>query len=132
MKPSMPSLVLFAALLFACAPLSASAQSAATENLDNIQSLGMRLFNQHCRVCHTKPQLSSPQYGPVLSKDSLGGKDGVLREVISNGTPRMPGFKYTFQPAEIDAIVAYIKTMPSPLATPAPAAKRGGNSREAD
>ena len=67
----------------------------------------MRLFNQSCRVCHTKPQLVSPQYGPVLSKDSLGGQDDVMREFISNGTPRMPGFKYHFEPAQIDAIVAY-------------------------
>jgi cytochrome c5 len=31
------------------------------------RQLGMRLFNQSCRVCHTKPQLTSPQYAPALS-----------------------------------------------------------------
>jgi mono/diheme cytochrome c family protein len=93
--------------------------------------LGMRLFNQSCRVCHTKPQLTSPQYAPVLSMNSLGGKAEVMREIISNGTPRMPGFKYDFKPAEIDAIVAYIKTIPAPVETPQPAAK-AGNPREAD
>jgi mono/diheme cytochrome c family protein len=50
-----------------------------------------------------------------------------MREVISNGTPRMPGFKIHFQPAEIDAIVAYLKTVPSPSApAPAPARARSG------
>ena len=76
------------------------------------QLLGMRLFNQSCRVCHTKPQLTSPLYGPALSRQSLGGQDDVMREVISNGTPRMPGFKHHFESAQIDAIVAYLKTSP--------------------
>lgn len=79
------------------------------------QQLGMRLFNQSCRVCHTKPTLLSPQYGPTLSMDTLGGKADIIRGVISNGTPRMPGFKYDFNPAQIDAIVAYIKSIPAPV-----------------
>ena len=73
----------------------------------------MRLFNQSCRLCHTKPQLTSPLYGPALSRQSLGGQDSVMREVIGNGTPRMPGFKHHFQPAQIDAIVSYLKTIPA-------------------
>ena len=82
--------------------------------LNDKQLLGMRLFNQSCRVCHTKPQLTSPLYGPVLSRQSLGGQDDVMREVIGNGTPRMPGFKHHFEPPQIDAIVAYLKTIPAP------------------
>ena len=81
--------------------------------LNDKQLLGMRLFNQSCRVCHTKPQLTSPLYGPALSRQSLGGQDDVMREVIGNGTPHMPGFKHHFQPPEIDAIVAYLKTIPA-------------------
>lgn len=89
--------------------------------LDDKQLLGMRLFNQSCRVCHTKPQMVSPLYGPELSQNSLGGQESVMREVISNGTPRMPGFKYHFEPAQIEAIVAFLKTIPAPP-TPTPAA----------
>ena len=98
--------------------------------LNDKQLLGMRLFNQSCRVCHTKPQLVSPQYAPVLSMSTLGGNADVMREVISNGTPRMPGFKYHFKPAEIDAIVAYIKTIPAPSDAPPPV--KAGSSRDAD
>ena len=105
-------------LLAACVR-SAGAEPAAA--LDDKQLLGMRLFNQSCRVCHTKPQLTSPLYGPELSQNSAGGQETVMRDVISNGTPRMPGFKYHFEPAQIDAIVAYVKTIPTPPA-PAPAA----------
>jgi mono/diheme cytochrome c family protein len=119
-------MVLFGLALW---PLAASAQPA--NGNDQQQMLGMRLFNQSCRVCHTMPTLSSPQYGPALSMDTLGGKPDVMREVIGNGTPRMPGFKYQFKPAEIDAIVAYIKTVP-PQSHATPAAAKTGASREAD
>jgi len=41
-----------------------------------------------------------------------------MREYISNGTPRMPGFRYSFEPAQIGAIVQYIKTvLPQPTPT---------------
>jgi mono/diheme cytochrome c family protein len=96
---------------------AASAQQG-EQRLDDKQLLGMRLFNQSCRVCHTKPQMTSPLYGPELSQNSAGGQESVMREVISNGTPRMPGFKHHFEPAQIEAIVAYLKTIPP---TPAPA-----------
>ena len=95
-------------------------------------TLGMRLFNQSCRVCHTKPQLSSPQYGPVLSMNTFGGNAEAMRQFISNGSPRMPGFKYTFKPAQIDAIVAYIKTIPAPAQTTAPASGKPNAAPGAD
>ena len=113
----------------ACA-LAACRGSATGSGGGDQAMLGMRLFNQSCRVCHTKPQLVSPQYAPVLSMNTLGGKADVMREVISNGTPRMPGFKYHFKPAEIDAIVAYIKTIPAPSDAPPPV--KAGSSRDAD
>ncbi len=112
-------------------PLTAWPLGAAAQQAGDQQLLGMRLFNQSCRVCHTKPQLTSPQYGPVLSMNTLGGRADIIREVISNGTPRMPGFKYTLKPAEIDAVVAYIKTIPAPAAA-APAAGNANASGEAD
>ena len=98
--------------------LDASAQPAGGGQTEK-ELLGMRLFNQSCRVCHTRPHLTSPLYGPELSQNSLGGQEAAIRDVISNGTARMPGFKYHFDPAQIDAIVAYLKTVPS---APAPAA----------
>jgi mono/diheme cytochrome c family protein len=104
------------ALVCAVAGYACAGAALAEPAIGDQERLGMRLFNQSCRVCHTKPQLTSPQYAPVLSRDSLGGDAGTMREVISNGTPRMPGFKYHFEPAQIDAIVAYLKTVPAPAA----------------
>jgi mono/diheme cytochrome c family protein len=112
-----------ALLLAACIDAAVAQPPQDDRVLDDRQLLGMRLFNQSCRVCHTKPQLTSPLYGPELSQSSAGGSEATMREVISNGTPRMPGFKYHFEPAQIDAIVAYLRTIPAPAAS-APSAPR--------
>jgi mono/diheme cytochrome c family protein len=102
-------------LIATCAlVVGAQVASAAAEDLDATQQLGRQLFGQSCAVCHLKQQLGTATFGPLLSKTSLGGQDGVMREVIANGTPRMPAFKYHFEPAQIDAIVKYLKTVPTP------------------
>ena len=105
------------ALLLAITPAGAQ------EKLDATQQMGQHLFNQSCRVCHAKPQLSSTQYGPALSKDSASGNAKAMHEVIANGTPRMPGFKYHFKPEQIDAIVAYLQTVPAAAASPSAPAR---------
>jgi mono/diheme cytochrome c family protein len=45
---------------------------------------------------------------------SAAGNDEVMRAFIVNGTDRMPAFKYYLKPAEIDAIIAYARTVPAP------------------
>jgi mono/diheme cytochrome c family protein len=95
---------------------------AAEEHLNDQQQLGRRLFEQSCGVCHTRPTLVSGMYGPELSKESAGGREDVMRDVITNGTPRMPGFKYTYNSDQIAAIAAYLKIMP-PGTQEVPAAK---------
>jgi mono/diheme cytochrome c family protein len=103
------------ALFLLTLPQGAWAQAADTgAALNDTQKLGQRLFYQSCVVCHTKPQITSGQYGPVLSKDTFAGQEDVLREFISNGTSRMPGFKFQFEPTQINAIAAYLKTVPAP------------------
>ena len=97
---------ILALALLTTVPLGAAAQAVPDD--------GMRLFNQSCRVCHTKPQLTSQQYAPVLSRVSMNGNDDALRKQIADGSPKMPGFKYHFKPHEIDALVAYLKTVPPP------------------
>ena len=105
-------------LLFA---LAACPQGAAAQELTDKQLLGRNLFAQSCVVCHVKVQLSNlGHYGPALSKLSLGGQDDVMREFIGNGTPNMPGFKYHFEPDQIDAIVAYLKALPIPAPSASP------------
>jgi mono/diheme cytochrome c family protein len=117
-----------AVLMFVAAvwPLPAAAQTAvADQALAATQVAGRNLFTQHCVVCHVKTLITAVRtYGPALSKESLGGQDDVLRELIGNGTPNMPGFKYSLEPGEIGSIIAYLKTLPTQLpaaaANPAP------------
>jgi mono/diheme cytochrome c family protein len=107
--------------LLSLAPASALAQAGVAPTTDDAPLLGMRLFNQSCRLCHTPPHAGSAQYGPVLSRDSLGGQDEALRTFIASGSPRMPGFKSTFRPEELSALVGYLKTLPpGPARSPEP------------
>jgi mono/diheme cytochrome c family protein len=110
-----------------CFMLAAGVQAGAAQPFPSADTLtpqqvqGRNLFNQSCMVCHVKLQITSPaKYGPDLSKDALGGEAAVMREVISNGTPNMPAFKYHFEPDQIDAIVAYLKALPRPSPGAAP------------
>jgi mono/diheme cytochrome c family protein len=107
-------------------PQSASAQIV----LNDTQKLGERLFEQSCGVCHTRPTLVSGLYGPALSKEAAGGREDVIRDVISNGTPRMPGFKYTYDPTQIAAIAAYLEIMPVPAPAAAPAKPQNAPQRD--
>jgi mono/diheme cytochrome c family protein len=117
MKRGIMALMLFG-LPLAAWPCPAAAQAVAPgPALDATQLAGRNLFTQHCVVCHVKTLITAVRtYGPALSKQSLGGLDDVLREFISNGTQNMPGFKYSLEPGEIGAIIAYLKTLPAPAA----------------
>src|ERR1022692_3993978 len=111
-------------LMFVAAawPFPAAAQTAvADQALAANQLAGRNLFAQHCVVCHVKTLITAVRtYGPALSRESLGGQDDVLRELIGNGTPNMPGFKYSLEPGEIGTVIAYLKTLPpQPPAAPA-------------
>ena len=105
----MKRIVLITAILFAGV---SQRLFAAEDHLSEQERLGRRLFEQSCGVCHTRPTLVSGMYGPELSKINLGGQEDLLRLFISNGTARMPGFKYTYSPEQIAAIAGYIKTLP--------------------
>src|SRR5262249_20076520 len=91
-----PGVAIAAGVVFAGA--SASAQQ---PELNDTQKLGQSLFVQSCGVCHLKPQLNSAQFGPTLSRESASGNENAMRQVIANGTPRMPGFKFTFTEQQI-------------------------------
>src|SRR5712691_5651404 len=96
-------------LVLAAATPAASAQQT---NLNETQLLGRQVFAQSCGICHLQPSLGVKTYGPMLDKAATAGNDEV-----------MPAFKYYLKPAEIDAIIAYVRTVPVPAA-PAPSAQK--------
>jgi mono/diheme cytochrome c family protein len=110
----------------------AIAQQAPAAKLNATQALGQLVYTQHCGVCHTKPTILSPYYGPALSKEIVNN-EGALREFIQNGSERMPGFQYNLEPRQIDAVVQYLKTVAPPANAVAPARPAArGNEREVD
>jgi mono/diheme cytochrome c family protein len=120
--------------LAVCGSLFLSLPAAAQQaKLNDTQTLGRQIYGQHCGVCHTKPTITAPYFGPPLSKDNVGAGDDVMREFIQTGTDRMPGFRYSLQPKQIDAVIQYLKTQspPADAGQPAKPAARG-NERELD
>jgi mono/diheme cytochrome c family protein len=109
--------------------LAASANGAAAQQdtLTDQQKMGRRVFAQSCGVCHLPPTLGAKTYGPPLNKDAGGGDDDVMREFITNGTPRMPAFKYYLKPDQIDAIISYMRTVPVQAAITTPRRAGGGD-----
>lgn len=106
------------ALLLGTFPLAVCAQQAKTESpLNDTQKLGRRVFEQRCGICHAPARGGFVMYGPYLHKDLINGNEDAIKEMIRTGTTKMPGFKLGLQPAEIDAIVEYLKTVPKPAKT---------------
>jgi len=79
--------------------------------LTETQLEGARLFMQRCNVCHGAAMNSMDAYGPFLTKQRVEGREAQVRQVIMDGTERMPAFKYGLQPAQIDMIVDYLGTV---------------------
>lgn len=113
------------ALVLAAGGPAAHAQQ---NDLNGMQLLGRQVFAQSCGICHLQPSLGAKTYGPPLNKATAAGNDDVARAFIVNGTDRMPSFKHYLKPAEIDAVIAYLRTVPVPAA-PAPAAQKPGEAR---
>src|SRR3954451_10263567 len=106
---------IFIALGMLVLPMTAQAQHAGTDgDLNASQGEGKLLFAQHCGVCHAKPTITTKQFGPVLYKATVDGKEVAVREFIKLGTQRMPGFRHFFKDEQVDSIVQFLKTLPAP------------------
>src|SRR6202167_4154380 len=116
---------LFGLFVVALSSQGATAQQAG-DNLSDQQKAGRQVFAQSCGVCHLPPSLGAKTYGPPLNKDAGGGDDDVMREFITNGTPRMPAFKFYLKPDQIESIISYVRTVPVQAAVAAPARRAGG------
>ena len=102
------TLAMVTAAVFIWLPLHAQTGTAA---LTEAQLNGKKMFQQRCSICHTPPQPGGRTYGPLMSMETVTGKEAGVRALIMMGTPRMPGFQYTLEPQEVDNIIAYLKTV---------------------
>ena len=87
------------------------------QKLTEQERRGAGLFLQRCSVCHLSMKSKSkltPSFGPPLAgvfKGASPAKEKALRELISKGTDKMPGFQYGLEPKELDDVIAYLKTI---------------------
>lgn len=97
-------------------PLTLRAQNSgsAPDSSNDTVTLGRRLFQQNCSICHTQATLTNPMYGASLYRDMVNGKEDMVRDYIAKGSSKMPGFRYGLKASEINAIVEYLKTVPKP------------------
>ena len=95
--------------------LMVNAQTPGNAALSSAELHGKKVFLQRCSICHLPP-LYEPEsvkpYGPLLDGYLRNAQfEARARQAIREGTPRMPGFQYGLQPAEIDDVIAYLKTL---------------------
>jgi mono/diheme cytochrome c family protein len=74
---------------------------------------GRTLFAQRCANCHGGNPPRNP--GPLLGQQTVEKRgESSMREKIRKGSPVMPGFEYSLEPAQIDQIIAFLKTVAPP------------------
>lgn len=76
---------------------------------------GRAIFMQRCAYCHDGVgQPSYKTFGPWLDPEVTAGLgDAGVRMFVTQGTDNMPGFQYALTPAQIDDVIAYVKTIPA-------------------
>jgi mono/diheme cytochrome c family protein len=99
---------------------SVSAQSpppAQSATASETAKRGEAWFYQRCSLCHMGRIVKDDTYQPMaprlngVLRNAAPEREKLVRELIQRGSPRMPGFRYNFTPAEFEELVAYLKTL---------------------
>jgi mono/diheme cytochrome c family protein len=105
----MRSLILVFVLILCVPPLKSQESG---KSLSAHAQRGEKLYFQRCSVCHLSTAPKYQTYGPPLHQEIVAARgDDALRVKITEGSETMPGWKYTLKPADIDDIIAYLKTV---------------------
>jgi mono/diheme cytochrome c family protein len=81
--------------------------------LSEVELLGKKLFVQRCALCHDlRGQPATTTVGPWIDREVVKARgDAAVRQKITQGSPRMPAWQYTLEPPQVDAVIAYLKTV---------------------
>jgi mono/diheme cytochrome c family protein len=101
----------------AMALLGAAAQGAGAQEapvVTKVEYEGWRQYNVHCARCHGQDALPNPVAANLLvslAPDGPAADKATFTKIVMEGrTSRgMPAFKGTVEPAQVDAIYAYLK-----------------------
>jgi mono/diheme cytochrome c family protein len=102
--------------MFACQ--AERRKSDAELGLSPTQAMGRRVFDNNCARCH-EPYSSKGLHGPSLHNvykkaylpSGIPANDDRITEVIVRGRAKMPGFGNSLSDPQIDALLAYLKTL---------------------
>lgn len=76
---------------------------------------GRTVWLQRCAYCHDG--VGQPSYhtlGPWLGAETVQMlSESGMRQFIAAGTTRMPGFRYALTPAQVNDVIAFLKTVSS-------------------
>jgi cytochrome c len=115
-------IVAVAATLFAVQLRSSLAQDSAAPapaHLSEAATRGKTVFAEKCALCHSA-ETTDKKIGPGLkgfyqrgtfTSDSSKVTDQSVTKFIESGKGMMPPFKDTLEPAKIEDVVAYVKTL---------------------
>ena len=85
-------------------------------SLTETELKGRSLFARRCANCHGG---SARNPGPLLGQQTVEKQgEAFIREKVRKGSLVMPGFEYSLEPAQIDQIVAFLKTAAPPRDQP--------------
>jgi cytochrome c6 len=75
------------------------------------------LFNGKCVMCHGKDGAGKTPMGAKLKIADLNSPlvqkmtDAELKKIIADGKEKMPPYKAKLTPAQIDSLVAYVRSL---------------------
>lgn len=105
---------------------TAAQQALSPADLTPAEKSGRTLFQTRCAMCHVgqepgteaRDDENAPRrpatLGPLLSQANTSD-EARLREKIQLGSDRMPGYRYTLTDEQIDQVIAFMKTIETPL-----------------
>ncbi len=93
-------------------------KSDAELGLTPIQAIGRHIFDANCARCH-EPYSRRGLHGPSLRNiykkgylpSGMPANDERITAVIVHGRAKMPAFGNTLSESQIDALLAYLKTL---------------------
>jgi mono/diheme cytochrome c family protein len=118
LRAALPALLCALALLAASGCNVEPRKTDAELGLDPTQALGRRVFDANCARCH-EPYSKSGLHGPSLRNlykkqfmpSGQPANDDRITEVILRGRAKMPAFSGTLSQRQLDALLAYLKTL---------------------
>jgi len=86
--------------------------------LNPTQAIGRRVFDANCARCH-QPYSTRGLHGPSLHNlyrkqylpSGMPANDERITEVIVHGRAKMPAFGNTLSDPQLEALLAYLKTL---------------------